>query len=690
MSVLQQDAELVRTPIWRVRSLAGAVYLIVALAAALPRIIGLGQFLTVDEGDHWMQRSADFMAALQSGHFADTAITAHPGVTTMWLGGLGLLLHQRAVDLALVPAASFAAKLALMQLPVALVNAGAVVLGYFLLRRLLAGPTALLAALLWAADPFVIGYSRVLHVDALAGTFITLSALAACCYWHHERSARWLILSGICGGLALLSKSPSAVMLPWVGLLALGTWNQEPRTKNQEPSSGSRFSVLGSPRRISTVEVRSLVTPLLIWGAVAGVTVLLLWPAALVAPVRVLDLLRSGVEENGAVPHSNGNFFLGRPDPAPGPLFYPVALALRTTPLTLIGLLLLPLAAWRAQAAARRDYAALAGLVILLVVGLSLFPKKHNRYLEPAFPAADILAAAGLASVLSSPSGRGRRAAAATAALGAVAVANAVSWHPYGIAAFNQLLGGAPAGANTFLIGWGEGLEQAAAWLNQQPDIAQTQVATEIKDSLGRYLAPGARVLTPRKDITPGIGYVVVYARYVQGEAPDPPFDQFYGRAEPAHVVQIHGVPYAWIYQVAPATAQPSAAEFGGALRLRGYTLAAQPGQAGAYALRLAWQATQPLADDYAAFVHLIGPDGQRYAQLDPRVPSAGLAARRYLTTDLVLQLPANAPPGQYRLVIGLYEPASGRRLALGGVPAVDPALDGPDALLLDTASYPR
>ena len=94
-------------------------------------------------------------------------------------------------------------------------------LGYGLLRRLLPAATAVLAAALWALDPFVVGYSRMLHVDGLAGTFATLSLLAACLYWHHDPRRRWLILSGVTAGLAILSKSPALALLPIVGLVAL-------------------------------------------------------------------------------------------------------------------------------------------------------------------------------------------------------------------------------------------------------------------------------------------------------------------------------------------------------------------------------------------------------------------------------------------------------------------------------------
>src|SRR5207237_9147416 len=108
-----------------------------------------------------------------------------------------------------------------------------------------------------------------------------------------------------------------------------------------------------------------------------------------------------GVVAEGEEPHMQGNFFMGREDDSPGPLFYPVALALRLTPWTLLGLLLLPIA-WRrlrAMAPARRDLALLALYVIVFVAAMSLFPKKFNRYIEPVFPALDILAAVGLMGI---------------------------------------------------------------------------------------------------------------------------------------------------------------------------------------------------------------------------------------------------------------------------------------------------
>jgi len=135
--------------IWSVnaRLVTALAYLFVAGAALLPRVWSLGRFVTFDEVNFWMHRSGVFLSALQHGDFAATAVTDHPGVTTMWLGSAGILLQQALTAWGILPDPSFAVRPALMQLPVGLTHALGVAVGYWLLRRLLDGPAALLAAL---------------------------------------------------------------------------------------------------------------------------------------------------------------------------------------------------------------------------------------------------------------------------------------------------------------------------------------------------------------------------------------------------------------------------------------------------------------------------------------------------------------------------------------------------------------
>src|SRR6266540_2123578 len=76
----------------------------------------------------------------------------------------------------------------------------------------------------------------------------------------------------------------------------------------------------------------SFVRPLALWAALVLLTAVALWPALWAGPLRAIEQVRVGVVAEGAEPHMQGNFFLGREDDSPGPLFYPLALALRLAP----------------------------------------------------------------------------------------------------------------------------------------------------------------------------------------------------------------------------------------------------------------------------------------------------------------------------------------------------------------------
>lgn len=674
---------------WSVRSVPWVPisYLVLGLVALIPRIIDLGGFATVDEINFWIQRSNTFLQQIQAGDFAATTVSTHPGVTTVWLGSIGILLRQALLRLDLLGNDSFATMLALLRLPGVLVHTAGILLGYYLLRRMLPPALALFAALLWLADPFVLAYNRLLHVDGLATTFATLSLLAACWYWHHEKSGWGIALSAVCAGLAMLSKSPAVLIVPMVGAIALAAAIHPPGEHT-----------LPLRRRLT-----KLVGQLLVWGIVCALTLLALWPALWANPAGAYNQLRFGVQEEGAVPHQGGNFFLGRIDDAPGPAFYAVALLLRTTPWTLLGLCLYLaivlgrpnrrlFGTERASPRVDRDLIVMVGFIVLFVVGMSIFPKKFNRYILPAFPALDILAAAGLlwsAQLLGALTQRMLKrlpvwwaSGGTIGVVGIAALLNLGYWHPYHIAAFNQMLGGAPAGAHAFLVGWGEGLEQVAAWLNTQPDITGVRVNTTRAEPLQPYMLPGAQTGTYEGDLGQDIGYVVVYIRNAQGHLGSP-YDQFYSRVPPNYTVRIHGVEYAWIYQVPPAVQQPSPADFGDAIHLRGLegVSAVQPGQT--LSFKLFWEARAALPTNYTLFVHLIGPDGTRATQLDVLYPTSEWQSGRYYTTNLPIAVPAGVAPGQYQVVVGFYDPASGQRLPLVATTTIDPSLDGPDALPL-------
>jgi hypothetical protein len=83
----------------------------------------------------------------------------------------------------------------------------------------------------------------------------------------------------------------------------------------------------------------------------------------------------------------------------------------------------------------------------------------------------------------------------------------------------------------------------------------------------------------------------------------------------------------------------------------------------------LYWQATAEMTAEYTVFVQILNPAGQVIAQID-QPPLAGAApTTTWLPGEILvdgynLHLPANLPPGQYRLITGLYHPATGQRLS--------------------------
>lgn len=653
------------------------VWVGLSLLALLPRVLHLGIFVTDDEVNFWLQRSETFLHALLTGDPAATAISTHPGVMTMWLGSIGILLRRGLVAAGFTESVDFPLLLGLMQLPVALAHTAAILIGYALLRRLVGEPIALLGAVFWAADPFIIAYSRLLHVDALMMSGATLSVLLLAC-WLHSPRPHWLIAAAAAAAVAVLSKSPGVILVPFAGLVVLATrWQQR-------GTGGNWFGLAARDG--------------LIWGATYGTVLLLLYPALWAAPMQVLDLFKAGVTAEGAQPHQTGNYYMGRIDPVPGWHFYLVAIAMRLTPWTLIGLLLLPLVWRQARLQPTHRTLLLLGLFALLfTLAMSGFPKKFNRYIVPVFPALDILAAAGIIGALGwlgASKARARTSGQAVrrfergilAALMGIAALNAAYWHPYPIVAYNQMLGGARAGVWMFSSGWGEGYDQIAAWLNQQADITGVVTASVKANGLNPYLQHGAQAITPPTPALPdNTGYVVVYAYQTQGTV-FPPFDQFYPRATPLHTVTLHGVTYARIYQVPPEVQHRLATRFGEGIVLRGYSLhRAAPDLLD---LTVQWQTTAAPPQDYLLFAHLYDQQGQKLAQIDvppagPDTPLMQWEPVRAYTWRHPLPIPADLPAGDYWLALGLYDPANFARLPLD-TPLPNGAPDaGGNALLL-------
>ena len=469
-------------------------YLAIFCLALLPRVAALGQYVTPDE-PAWVLRSVHFRAALHAGRPADTLQSGHPGVTTMWAGTLAIsaqatfdpgardAIAQLEPVTQLDPAADAPYRaagrlLTAGRIAVALINALGLVALYALACRLVPAPAALLAASLFALDPLAAGLGGLLHLDALATTFMALSLTSlplpplpspgGTTYSSKEglpparRGERGLgvwgeVLAGVCAGLAVLSKSPAAYAGLAAGVLILAD---------------------GVIRRRRPVDI---VKTLAVFGIAAALTVVILYPATWAATADVLALtfgFAGSLQDQSAWPV----FFMGRTAPQAGATFYPVALAFRLTPAMLIGAVLALVTTvldWRRRAGGANPALALAALVYAVgYLGfITLAATKYDRYLLPIFPALALLAGLGWWRAIQWLRGPRRMAFAGAALLALTAAQLAVS-HPYYLTSYNPLLGGAATAARVLRAGWGEAAGAAARALAADPATANQWIAT--------------------------------------------------------------------------------------------------------------------------------------------------------------------------------------------------------------------
>jgi len=624
----------------------------------------------------WYLRSAHFVEAVLGGDWADTVYSEHPGVGLMWPVGLALKLYwtlSGATPAACavppdfepihffgpVPQIEIAVGVASLALLIALGIVGV----YLMLRRLFDGATAAVAGSLLAVSPYYLAQSKVLHLDAWMATLMLLSGLALLLY-RRERRVRWLLLSGVLGGLALLVKTPALFLLPFSVLVLLA-----------DVICGKRFA--------ARTWLTRLFLPVCGWLLVALGIYVSLWPVLWVDPGRGLAAVAGGLARHAATAHDTPTFFRGEvlwEDP--GPAFYGAVLLFRTAEVELtfpvvaavLGMLYLPHR--RRLSHAGVDCLFLLAYAFFFLLQMCLAAKKMPRYVLPALLALDVLASVGIVAWARGLAG-GRRALAAGLMVLPLLVQAALILprHPYYGTAFNRLGGGPQAAARTILTGEeGEGLAELAAVLNSRPDAEQLTVAAQLKHVFSQTFRGDTVDIDRRAD------YLAFHRNYtVRGYKVEQWGDLWerYGARTPEQEVVFDGVPYAWLYSSLPVDAAPEhglAVRLGDRIHLLGYDLrAVQVAPGDGVPLVLYWQAEEPVTDDLSVFVHLLDPAGELAWQDDGAPahgarPTWGWAAGETVADPHTILLPTDLCEGGYALAVGLYDWRTGERLPAVGV----------------------
>lgn len=213
----------------------------------------------------------------------------------------------------------------------------------------------------------------------------------------------------------------------------------------------------------------------------------------------------------------------------------------------------------------------------------------------------------------------------------------------------------APSGLND-IFGYYYRQAQASADLSPLP-----QDKTRLLDDLQALMA----------------GHQDVYAVYYGVEEHDP--DNLIRRTLGAELFPVQEIwwddmRFAHYARAELGKALPIDARFGEQIVLASAALSATPQAGGVLALELLWQAQADIGQSYAVFVQVLNAEGVLVAQRDSMpqdgfAPThtwrAGQSIRDRHALALVGRDALPLPRGEYRLIMGLYDPNTGRRLLL-------------------------
>lgn len=595
----------------------------------------------------------------------------------------------------------------------------ALLLAYWIAIRLLGVSTATLGFLLIAFDPFHIALARMLHVDGLEANWMFLALIAWLAYLQ-QGQRRDLIIAGLAAGLAWLTKVPALFLVPFVGLTLLleggVAWWQT--------------------RRIKRDALLRLLRAAIVWGLIGLGVVFAIWPAMWVAPINTLRTViqHAFLQADG---HGNATYFNGQVIERwgnTGPIFYPVTYLWRTTPVTLIGLFLagitllfafkkhndrphpnLPLGSEGTDEGQKklrglpRDGAlpsqgkagvgsgsafTTMGYLLLFAICFLLFmtigSKRFDRYLLPIYPALDLVAAIGWMSTLGWLTAQWPPRTKMTSAAflsGALVVGQAVLLlpiYPHFMSYYNPLLGGGAKAPAVMMIGWGEGLDEAARYLNTKPDAAQMAVAAWYTIGGFSYFFEGRSVALEFERMTDintwlDLDYAVTYIHQWQRRLPDPRLLDYLAQFTPEKIIQLNGIDYAEIYDLQTIPPPPYLApgrtpryvDWGGAIRLLGYQMPATPLPTGTpFEVTFDLQNRAPIDRNLNVLVRVVGVDNTVLLQ-DEGWPW-GSPTTTWQVGDIWqdghhFTVPTTATAGLYRVEMSFYDPAT-----LDSLPAVD------------------
>lgn len=561
---------------WKNKKIWLEILIIVLLLALFiaPRAIDLDRFITIDEG-LWMYHSSQFYYALGQREFDNTYQRFHPGVTMMWAGALGFQIEfpefrglgQGYIDSGL-KLGDFLEKQG--KSPLDLVVAGRAfmiaqnallfLLAYWVLRQVF--PIGVAASILGivCCEPFFVSLTYILQMDGLMASYMFVSILSLLVYLYggknspkEKKNNIFFLLSAVMAGAGVLTKAPAAFLFPFTGLMLLINWIE------QKDFSWDAF-------------LKRLVFPFIVWSLVAILVMIVLWPALWNNPIGMVDKILAKSSERlsegiGFRLFFDGQTLNGRDYPW---YFYPISFAWRSSPIVLIGLIAAAVTGIKQWGIfeKKKSRRLLIGLVLSAVIftlEMGLGAMKMDRYIIPVhllLATASVMGWFALSQKVASFSlrvGKPERMLHRSLLLFVLILlplqlSQLAATYPYYFAYYNPLLGGTERAENIFWLGWGEGLEQVAEYLNEKPDAKNLSVMSLHAYGPLSYYFEGETQRKPwMGELTfesiQDLDYMVIYVSERQTNI-HPAMLTVLDSYEPEFVANINGVDYARLYNM--------------------------------------------------------------------------------------------------------------------------------------------
>jgi hypothetical protein len=564
-------------------------YLAIISVMLLSRIFELDSFVATDEVA-WFNRSANFYYALGQREFADTYRNVSVAVFTMWINTFAFLLkfpmyrglgqgYLGLYDKEWAPifVENNVSELYVLTTGRFLMVIALIILGVFIfwyLKRLLGTIPALISFLIISLDPFYIALSRTSHLDAPMGTFLLLSILAYHTYHNSERKWIDLTISGGAGALSFLSKLPGMLVIPGViGVSAITLISSYGKktfqlSKKIWAQLFFHFKTFG------------------IWLLIFFLVIMIIWPVMWVEPLQTMEKVFFGpmsfvdtevesevdIYETTTLKETKPSvisYIRGKTIKTLTHFnSYIKSFYWRTSPIVLLGLLWLLfgyLFKWDLleKDSVRSLVRTLVFVAFYFTILISVPDKRGEKYIIPGYLALDIISGIGWVAAIGLLSKKFKtkyQKVLTYALLFLVVVIQSIGvWdnYPYYFSYYNPILGGSKIAGEVRFVGVGEGLDQAAKFLNQMPDAENLRVYSWYGKGPFSYFFKGKTAIIPTGIIWSedfiyklrSSDYLVVYSNQWHRQTPPELFDILEG-VEPFHRVWIEEIEYVRTYKV--------------------------------------------------------------------------------------------------------------------------------------------